>query len=177
MGNICRIAAKRLTLTGGAGPLGYTAATSARGRDAGERRDAGAAMAASGRRRPASVGSRPSGYVATPGQHLPDRGQATVTAGHVGGDRVAKSPRRSLVLALGSHPPEHLRSKAVVPPRHHSEDNSPDPTRSRPVFACALRSYRRCVDVAKPAVPQSFLCWCPLRPVSRQPMRRPVGCQ
>jgi hypothetical protein len=42
--------------------------------------------------------------------------------------------------ALGSHPPEHLRSGGVDSSRHHSDDNSPGPARSRPLHDCACRS-------------------------------------
>jgi hypothetical protein len=38
--------------------------------------------------------------------------------------------------AHGSHPPEHFRSGEAAPSRHHSEDNSPGPTRGRPVREC-----------------------------------------
>ncbi len=82
-----------------ASPAVDTDATSARERDTGERRDAGAGT----------------------GQHLPDRGQATVT-GQVGGDRgSSQAPRRSLVLArLGHIHLGHLRRLAKLrrsPPR------------------------------------------------------------
>lgn len=39
--------------------------------------------------------------------------------------------------SLRSHPPEHFRSRAADSSRHHSDDNSADPARSRLVRGCA----------------------------------------